>query len=172
MATFSDTSEIVQTVGGDSTVYYTTNLKIAQLSGIGFEIVNENLGTGDGSTDSFDLDNGNVIEDSYTIKYSDLSSDNGFTELLDGTDYIISLNGGTVLLTATGLTKTNGKVIFADYTGTDGGPNSRAGGGSAGSEHERVLKPDTTYSITFTVIGATTASTAYLDLFWYEEEVG
>lgn len=64
------------------------------------------------------------------------------------------------------------QVIYADYTGTSGGPNVRSGGGSGGSEHERVLKADTVYTITFTVIGASTASTAYLDLFWYEEDAG
>jgi len=100
----------------ESLTYYTTNLKIVQVSGIGISIQNESLGTGDGSTASFDLDNGNVIEDSYTIKYSDSSTSNDFTELIENTDYTLDLNGGTVLLTATGLTKTDGKSIFIDYT--------------------------------------------------------
>ncbi len=62
-------------------------------------------------------------------------------------------------------------TIYQEIIGTGGATPARAGG-AGGAEHERVLKPNTTYTITFTVIGATTASTAYYDIWWYEEEMG
>lgn len=64
-----------------------------------------------------------------------------------------------------------GTTIYQEIIGTGGATPARAGG-SGGAEHERVLKPNTTYTITFTVIGATTASTAYFDIWWYEEPMG
>lgn len=93
---------------------YTTNLKIAQISGVGFDIKNEEVGTGDNSTASFDLDNGNIISGSYTIKYSD--GGNSFTELIEDTDYTINNDGGTILLTASGITKLGTNILYADYT--------------------------------------------------------
>ena len=64
-----------------------------------------------------------------------------------------------------------GTTIYQEILGTGGSTPARAGG-AGGAEHERVLKPNTTYTITFTVIGASTASTAYYDIWWYEEEMG
>lgn len=64
-----------------------------------------------------------------------------------------------------------GTTIFRDTTGLAGGPSSSTGGGDKTSE-ERVLKPNTTYSVTFANIGSVTASTSYFDIFWYEEDVG
>lgn len=52
-----------------------------------------------------------------------------------------------------------------------GGASDRSGGASGESE-ERVLKPETTYSITFTNTGAATATVGTYTLFWYEEPRG
>ena len=60
-----------------------------------------------------------------------------------------------VATTAATLT-TAGATIFKDAVGS-GGASNRSGGGAASGE-ERVLKPDTVYSITFTNTGATTAT--------------
>jgi hypothetical protein len=60
-----------------------------------------------------------------------------------------------------------GGTIYYSEVGS-GGPSDRAGGGD-GSNEERVLKPDTTYSITFTNTGTPTASVSSYTLFWYEE---
>jgi hypothetical protein len=68
---------------------------------------------------------------------------------------------------ATLTTAGNGGVIYQDAVGS-GGASNRSGGDAASGE-ERVLKPDTTYSITFTNIGASTATVGYYTLFWYEE---
>ena len=59
-------------------------------------------------------------------------------------------------------------IIYIDSVGSGGGSLSRSGGGLS-SEEERVLKPDTMYSITFTNTGAATATTGTYTLFWYEE---
>ena len=40
---------------------YTTTLSIVRTSGIGVEVFDEVVGTGDNSETSFDLDNGNII---------------------------------------------------------------------------------------------------------------
>ena len=61
----------------------------------------------------------------------------------------------------------NGGIIYIDSVGS-GGASNRFGGDSASGE-ERVLKPDTMYSITFTNTGAATATTGTYTLFWYEE---
>jgi len=68
---------------------------------------------------------------------------------------------------ATLSTAGNEGTIYQDAVGS-GGESNRVGGDSAGGE-ERVLKPDTMYSITFTNIGAVTATAGYYTLFWYEE---
>lgn len=61
----------------------------------------------------------------------------------------------------------NEGTIFIDSVGSGG--TSNRGGGSGGADEERVLKPDTTYQITFTNIGSTTATVGYYTIFWYEE---
>jgi hypothetical protein len=68
---------------------------------------------------------------------------------------------------ATLTTAGTGGVIFDEEVGT-GGASNRSGGGS-GSQEERLLKPDTMYSITMTNTGSSTATVAKLSLFWYEE---
>lgn len=82
-----------------------------------------------------------------------------------------SINKSKVKCTAGVTVSAAGTTIYQDIFGAGGATPARAGG-SSGAEHERVLKPDTIYSITFTVIGATTASTAYFDVWWYEEPNG
>lgn len=77
-------------------------------------------------------------------------------------------NSKVVIYTAATLTTAGtGGIIFLDSIGS-GGASNRFGGDSASGE-ERVLKPDTTYSITFTNTGAATATTGTYTLFWYEE---
>ena len=68
---------------------------------------------------------------------------------------------------ATLTTAGNGGIIFIDSVGS-GGTSNKSGGDSASSE-ERVLKPDTMYSITFTNTGTVTATIGTYTLFWYEE---
>lgn len=93
---------------------YTTTLKIVRVAGIGVQVENETLGTGDGSEDDYDVDNANIIAGSYTVKYGD-SGSNTFVSLTDSDDYVLDKDGGTIVLTSAGLTKTNGKVIYIDY---------------------------------------------------------
>lgn len=60
-----------------------------------------------------------------------------------------------------------GGTIYKENVGTGGVPNRS--GGTGGSDEERVLKPGTTYSITFTNTGSSTATVCSYMLFWYEE---
>lgn len=64
-----------------------------------------------------------------------------------------------------------GTIIYQDAVGGGSNP-ANAKGGVAGAADERVLKPNTVYTIIFTVVGAVTASTCYYSLFWYEEDEG
>jgi len=67
-----------------------------------------------------------------------------------------------------GATSTGGTQIAQHVIGGGSNPSSAAGGNTE-SNAERVLKPDTQYTITFTNIGASTATVCYYELFWYEE---
>lgn len=93
---------------------YTTTEEIARIAGIGVEVFGENLGTGDGAEDSYDLEFGNVVADTYAFYYG-ASGSNDTNLLIETTDYTIEKDRGTVLLTAGGVTKVNGSVIYADY---------------------------------------------------------
>jgi len=70
-----------------------------------------------------------------------------------------------------GVTPSGGITVFQRVVGGGSNPLNNTGG-AAGSEHERVLKPGTTYSIKIDNIGATTASTGYFEIYWYEEPKG
>jgi hypothetical protein len=94
---------------------YCTTLQIARVAGIGVEVFLESLGTGDGSTASYDTDNGNILAGSYAVKYG-TSGSNQFSTLTETTDYSIDKNSGSVLLTSAGITKVNGKAIYANYS--------------------------------------------------------
>ncbi len=60
------------------------------------------------------------------------------------------------------------RTIYTDEVGTGGASNRGGGGGS--SDEEIILKPDTTYCITFTNTGSSTATVGTYTLFWYEEK--
>lgn len=94
---------------------YITTQDIVRITGIGVEVVNELIGTGDGNQDSFDLKNKNVIASSYTISYSDGEADNNFTSLTETTHYTLDKDSGRIVLTATGLSVTSGKAIWGKY---------------------------------------------------------
>lgn len=100
-----------------ATVLYTDTLQVVRVSGLGVAIENENVGTGNGLNKSFDLDKGNVIAGSYTLKCSATGYDvNSFVTLVESTHYTINKDGGSILLTASGLTELSTKVLYADYT--------------------------------------------------------
>jgi hypothetical protein len=52
-----------------------------------------------------------------------------------------------------------------------GGQAGNSGGGF-GTVAERVLKPNTVYTVKISNIGTSTASTGYYELFFYEEDEG
>lgn len=98
-------------VAGDT---YTTTLQITRAAGIGVEVFMESLGTGDGSENSYDADNGNIVADSYSIKYGD-SDSNSLNTLTEDSDYTIDKDSGSILLTSAGVTKVDGKAIYINY---------------------------------------------------------
>jgi len=62
------------------------------------------------------------------------------------------------------------EVKLSSFSAGSGG-NSTKSGGSTGADDEYVLQPETTYVFAFTNIGTVTASTGYVSLFFYEEEM-
>lgn len=70
----------------------------------------EEVGTGDGSTTSFWLDNIGVIEDTYTLYHG-----TGYTELAESTHYDIDLDTSEITLTSAGVTEVGTDKIYAKY---------------------------------------------------------
>jgi len=95
-------------------VNYTDTISIVRAAGVGVLIVDETLGTGDNSEDSYDLNKGNIIASSYTLSYG-TSGSNNLTALAETTHYTLDLDSGRVLLTSAGITLINGKVLYAKY---------------------------------------------------------
>lgn len=77
-----------------------------------------------------------------------------------------SVKSKVVAATAATIGTAGTQIIYTDQVGS-GGASNRSGGASNGGD-ERVLKPSTTYSITFTNSGATTATVGTYMIFWYE----
>ena len=100
----------------------TTNIKVVQTSGLGTSIIDENIGTGDGSANNYNLDNTNVISGSYSLFYA-ASTNNSLTELTETTDYSLDVKSGRIILTGTGLSLTNSKIIYGQYTYIDDEPD-------------------------------------------------
>ena len=90
---------------------YTTTLSAIRTMGIGVEVQNETLGTGDNLEDSFDLANGNVVASSYTVEYG-ASGSNDLTELTETTHYTIDKDAGSLLLTSAGVTALSTNVFI------------------------------------------------------------
>jgi len=62
-------------------------------------------------------------------------------------------------------------IIYQDTAGQGSTSGGKSGGVGMGGLNEFVLEPGTDYVISVTNIGPTTASTGYLNLFFYEEEI-
>ena len=97
---------------------YSTVLQVVQRSGLGIRIIDENVGTGDNSNLSFDLDHINVIGGSYTLSYA-ASGSNSFSALTDVTHYALDLESGRILLTSAGKTSLATNILYASYSYTD-----------------------------------------------------
>lgn len=94
---------------------YTNTLDASRYMGTSVNVYNESLGAGDGITASYDLDNPNIIAGSYKITFADAGS-NDLTELVETDDYSLIKNDGLILLTAAGIAKVYGKVIYVSYS--------------------------------------------------------
>ena len=94
---------------------YTDTLQVVRVSGIGVPISNEYLGDGNDIEDSFDLNNGNVIANSYVLTCAE-SDSNVFTDLIDVTDYVLDLDKGNLVLTVAGIAALGTKKLYINYT--------------------------------------------------------
>ena len=97
---------------------YTTTLSVVQVAGIGVQVENEVLGTGDNANKSFDVAEGNIIADSYTLQYGTATGNdtNTLTALTETTHYTLTKDSGVVLLTASGVTELGTDVLYISYT--------------------------------------------------------
>lgn len=92
--------------------YYTNTRNIVQYSGLGVEIFLEELGTGDNSNKSFDVDNNNVIEGTLILTYGD---ENNLVKLIENEDYMVSIDDGRVYLFSSGVSKVGTTKLYATY---------------------------------------------------------
>jgi len=99
---------------------YTTTLKFAQKSGLGLRILDENVGTGTGTEEAFDLDHINIITGSYTLQHSALTTPNTMTALVETTHYTLDKESGRIVLNVAGLAALGTDVLYATYYYTDG----------------------------------------------------
>ena len=98
-----------------SSTDYTNTLQVVRSSGLASEVHLETLGTGDSSEDSFDSEYGNIIADSYTLKYGAADS-NSLSTLTETTHYSIDKDSGSILLTSAGVTAVGTNVLYISYT--------------------------------------------------------
>ena len=93
---------------------YATNLQFIRGSGIGTRVVDENIGTGDNTVTSFDLDNRRITAGSYVLSYAAASS-NDFTALTETTHYTLDKESGRILLTTAGKTALSTNILYGTY---------------------------------------------------------
>ena len=93
---------------------YTTTKEIVQQTGIGVEINNELLGTGNDAQQSYDLKNRHVIAGTYTLYSAPASGNdtNDFTSLTETTHYTLDKDSGRVLLTSAGVTSLGTNKLY------------------------------------------------------------
>ena len=95
-------------------IVYATSKQILDLIGLSNNVNHENIGTGDSSNKDFNLDNENVVSDSYTVYYG-ISGENSFTDLVETEDYVLDKPKGKIRLTDTGISKLASKVLYIKY---------------------------------------------------------
>jgi len=134
---------------------YTTTLKTVEKAGIGVKVVNENVGTGDSTETSFELNNGFIIATSYSFKYAAAGS-NSFTALVETTDYVLEKEGGTILLTTAGKTALSTNILYATYTHSPKIGEEVLNSWLAATDEEVDL-------LTYNYWGASKANTEYFD---------
>lgn len=84
---------------------YSTVLDVVRLAGIFNSVVNESVGTGNGSTANFNLDNDNIVDDSETVYVANVAKTQGI-------DYTINNSSGVITFLSI---PANGTAINANY---------------------------------------------------------
>lgn len=99
---------------------YATTQQFSERSGLGTRVIDESVGTsaGGSGTQSFDLDNDNIITGTYTISSGTAteSLSNQFTALTETTHYTLDKESGRVLLSGSGSEFVNADILYATYT--------------------------------------------------------
>ena len=100
---------------------YATNAQFAQRSGLGVRVIDENVGTGAGTTSgtqSFDLDKDHIIAGTYTLSHAP-SGSNVFKTLVETQDYTLDKDSGRILIVGTTGTSGSGALgvdtVYATY---------------------------------------------------------
>ncbi len=98
-------------------IAYITTQDIVRKTGVGVEINNELLGTGDSSERSYDLNNRHIVANSYTLSYAAASgaTTNVFTDLTESTHYTLDKDSGRVVLTTDGTSAVAKNKLYAKY---------------------------------------------------------
>ncbi len=108
------------------TLKYTTTTQFAEIIGILKEVPsweigssqsNEAVGTGDGATTDFFLDQRNVVADSYTLYANAVA-------MTETTHYVLTKNTGAIVLTTAGKTMLSTNALTAKYNYFDNGMSS------------------------------------------------
>ena len=113
----ADTIDLDWSVTGSdslSGIYYTNAKNIVIAAGVGVLITDETVGTGNNVLTSFDLKNGNVITDTYSL-YHGVADSNDLTDLTETTHYSLDLDSGRILLTTAGKTALGTDLLYAKY---------------------------------------------------------
>ena len=109
---------------------YSTTSQLANSLGIKSDIpswdiaatpINETVGTGDDSKDTFYLDQKNILDSTYTLYYG--SDATTTTTLTDITHYILDKTTGKIVLTSAGITLLSTNNIYAAYSYINNGMN-------------------------------------------------
>ena len=94
-------------------VTYCTEEELSEYTGVGELRTDENVGTGDNSETSFDLDENNIIG-TPVISHAG-SGSNDFTALTLTTHYSLDKRSGRILLSTAGKTELGTDVLYASY---------------------------------------------------------
>jgi len=98
-------------------IAYIDTRDIVRKTGIGVEINNELLGTGNSAEKAFDIANRHVVAGTYTLYHAPPSGNdtNTFVTLVEGTHYTLDKDSGRVVLTSSGLTEVGSDKVYAKY---------------------------------------------------------
>jgi len=106
-ATYADVQELVQFLNIEGTV--------PSRATTGSDRPDETIGTGDGTTTKFYLDQAYILNSTYSLRYSAAEGTPG-TALTETTHFTLNKDDGTITLTAAGVTVVSTNNIYGQYS--------------------------------------------------------